>query len=367
VSCSFTQETGTVCSGHGYFFVLYGFTTGRDELKIVQAQCSGTNDGRPPASCSGTVDNYEVVSNVCCPVGQSQPHYTCDNGPGGTGTCIYHNYCGTSNCQSEGQNCGCAQGLDKPHTECFAGYCLIVNNCGQYQCLGDSDCSCPQQCSPFDDGDGGHCTDAVDYCLYPNTGCKAHYEDSGQGCCCPVPQTSPILVDVRGNGFDLTSLAGGVSFDLNSDGTPEPLSWTSAGSDDAFLALDRNGNGRIDNGTELFGNFTPQPPSPHPNGFLALAQFDKLESGGNDDGVIDARDAVFSSLRLWQDVNHNGISEPSELHTLPSLGVYAISLDYKESKRRDQYGNQFRYRSKVYDNHGAHVGRWAWDVFLRTH
>ena len=212
----------------------------------------------------------------------------------------------------------------------------------------------------------GYCQDTP-WCTQDFEICESPTYWSSWACSC-ILNPSPIVIDVLGNGFSFTNHHDGVPFDLNSDGSKELLAWTRVGSDDTWLALDRNGNGTVDNGSELFGNFTAQPEvsGTEKNGFVALAEFDKPINGGNSDGLISSADAVFASLRLWQDSNHNGVSEANELHTLSAFGLTTIELEYKLSNKVDEFGNQFRYRAKVKDYKGEHLGRWAWDVFLLT-
>jgi hypothetical protein len=215
---------------------------------------------------------------------------------------------------------------------------------------------------------GGICTRSTQF--INNCDLFGGYDEWACGCtgtCELGGSCSPIVVDVLGDGFSLTNAANGVDFDVDTNGVPERRGWTSNGSDDAWLSLDRDGDNLITSGKELFGNITPQePPSGNEemNGFRALALYDQEGYGGNGDGKITRLDGVFNRLRLWRDANHNGISESCEMFALPDLGLRRIDLDYIESQRVDAHGNQFKYRSRVRDANGAQLGRWAWDVFL---
>jgi VCBS repeat-containing protein len=132
------------------------------------------------------------------------------------------------------------------------------------------------------------------------------------------PDGDPIILDLDHNGVALTTLDNGVSFDINADGHQDKIAWT-AGTD-GILAYDVDGNGKIDNGSEIF--------SPHfaggtyIDGLAALATLDS-----NHDGKIDANDEAFSKLTIWQDLNHNGISDAGELSSLSDHQIASLSLD----------------------------------------
>ncbi len=174
----------------------------------------------------------------------------------------------------------------------------------------------------------------------------------------------PLVVDTLDEGFHLTDWVRGVPFSFWPQSPRLQLSWTDSAFGNGFIALDRNANGAIDDGTELFGNITPQPYSGEPNGFEALAVFDRPESGGNGNGVIDGGDSIYSRLRVWVDTNHNGVSEPTELKSLLEIGIAQLDLKYHHTPRIDQFGNEFRYRGSLVEVVPGRKRDAVYDVFL---
>jgi hypothetical protein len=163
----------------------------------------------------------------------------------------------------------------------------------------------------------------------------------------PPPRDNCPIVIAMDQKVHLTDLARGVHFDIDADGVQDRIAWTDPRWNTAFLVLDRNDDGVINDGTELFGSHTDQPTSAEPNGFIALAVFDRTPLGGNGDGVISEGDSVFAALRLWADTNHDGQSQHEELRSLVQGGIIAIDLRYHETGRHDRFGNYLRYHAKV--------------------
>ncbi len=146
----------------------------------------------------------------------------------------------------------------------------------------------------------------------------------------------PVILDLDGDGIKTTGIAEGVNFDYSGDGFTERTGWVSP--DDGFLVLDRNGDGVIGEGSELFSDQTPLANGTKAwTGFVALAELDL-----NEDGVIDADDPAYAALRIWKDLDSDGKSEAAELFTLEELSIMSIATEFVNSNAVDSYGNEHR-------------------------
>jgi hypothetical protein len=170
---------------------------------------------------------------------------------------------------------------------------------------------------------------------------------------------TPLILDTSGKGFKFTDPSkAGILFDLRGDGNPQIYSWPEHGSGNAWLVYDRYGDGKIDSGQELFGNFTPHSDggvknNSDANGFLALAWYDQPAQGGNMDLMIDKKDAIWKHLKLWID-DHCYLTPakpcsalPGELYDLGAKGVHSLSLMYSLNTKSDAYGNRFKFSAVV--------------------
>lgn len=312
--------------------------------------------------------SYGVVTiNYVAGYNTANPTYCADfsGTPGGFSTTI--NVYQYANSPSGAQfTCGAAAG----------GYGqIIAHELGHYYGLNNSDCATSVMSNVNNQAhyvQGEECqlanqTDHVNVEINPsycNEPCAQSCSQLGN---CPAFQESPIVLNVKGGEIRLTGPE--VFFDIQNTGVPQLMGWTEADHETAFLVLDRNGNGTIDNGSELFGNKTILPDgSGADNGFLALGWYDRPENGGNSDGIIDRRDAVYGRLRLWFDDNHDGVSQPSELRTLAEMGIELISLNYKLSRKTDLFGNNLLYRAsaRITRPNGASREIVVYDVYFRT-
>ena len=155
------------------------------------------------------------------------------------------------------------------------------------------------------------------------------------------PRHDPLIFDLNGDGLSTIGISSTnpILFDHNADGIKTGTGWVKP--DDAFLVLDKNGNGTIDTGRELFGDATLKSNGQlASNGFDALADLDSIANGGNGDGIINASDTQYAGLRLWRDLNQDGISQTGELFSLASQNIIGINVASNAHSQILPNGNQ---------------------------
>ena len=176
-----------------------------------------------------------------------------------------------------------------------------------------------------------------------------------------APRTSsPIIFDLNGDGVTTVAKDSDIiRFDLDNNGFAERTGWVNKY--DGLLVRDLNGNGRIDNGGELFGNYTKLA-----NGQMAANGFEALNDlDDNQDGQITAADTAWKTLRIWQDTNQDAHSAKGELSTLDELGITSISTKYQNSTEIDTAGNAHKQISSARRSDGSSIA--VSDVWFTTH
>ncbi|MEW6236594.1 MAG: hypothetical protein AB1656_14515 [Candidatus Omnitrophota bacterium] len=156
-----------------------------------------------------------------------------------------------------------------------------------------------------------------------------------------IQTSDPLVLDLDGGGVDLTSAEEGVSFDIAGTGQASQTAFVASG--DAFLAIDRNRNGRIDNGKELFGDQNGAQ-----DGFEELRKLDE-----NQDGVIDVNDAAYNNLLLYNDINRDGVSQFNELRSLVEANIQSISLNDRSVDETISGGNRLVKTASFTRNDGS--------------
>lgn len=359
-----------VCSAFGQDCHIYNSVLGPFPYAQVGYQSHSTGDhifaNETGGSCTYTgssacnavaqATSFSFVTDSGKLVYPGYVHETASNDAGGTATATFPSVAATS---SEG-----AGGV----RECFLGcsFGVTISSAGgsvnfsggapKWQAKHVYTNSCPAVFIPVCGGKNAPCP-----------GC-------GPDGCGP----SPILIDTQNQGWHFTdpnTPAGYVTFRFGSQ--LKKVSWPDSHFENAWLVYDKDGV--IDGADDLFGNYTAHADGgvkghPNPNGFLALAWYDKPSQGGNLDLILDRKDAIWSKLRLWKPKHcHLHPDQPcialdSELYKLDELGVHSLSLVYQGSGETDKFGNLCSFKALVNPDAGetqkSRDGRWACDFNL---
>ena len=165
-------------------------------------------------------------------------------------------------------------------------------------------------------------------------------KDDGLITACENGCVDPLVLDLNGDGIQTTGADKPVSFDINGDGRKDLMGWTNPRTMEGFLWIDLHHDGKVDDGSELFGIGTTLPDGTKAtDGFQALAVYDDPNHGGNGDGMISSADRVWNQLRVWIDRNHNGVCDPGETASIREYGIEEILLAAASMNYVDSAGN----------------------------